>query len=181
MSRADVNRAAATPRLPLPDTLLGDGFYKLGYVVADREAALAELEGAYGFEPFARFEPRFDAELPDGRVQSAELACAFSVGHRHVIEVMEPVAGAVELWSSLLDGPGPLLRFHHFGLVTDDLDAVLTTAERHGLPRSLYARVPGRFEFSYHTLPALGHQVEHIQYFGDAGAFLESVRAPRGG
>jgi Glyoxalase/Bleomycin resistance protein/Dioxygenase superfamily len=167
------------PDLPLPEALLGDGFYKLGYVVTDRDAAIAELEDAYGFEPMTRFEPTFDAELPDGRVERAELACAFSVGREHVIEVMQPVSGAVELWASVLEGPGPALRFHHFGLVTDDLDAVLDTAARHGLPCSLQAHAPGRFAFSYHEMPALGHLVEHIQYFGDAGAFLASVRSPR--
>jgi len=168
------------PDLPLPEALVGDGFYKLGYVVADRETAIAELEDAYGFDPFVRFEPAFDAELPDGRVERTELACGFSAGREHVIEVMQPVSGAIELWASLLEGPGPSLRFHHIGLVTDDLDAVLAAATRHGLPCSLQARVPGRFAFSYHALPAFGHLVEHIQYFGDAGAFLAGVRSPRG-
>jgi hypothetical protein len=163
----------------LPEVLLGTGFYKLGYVVADREAAIAVLENAYGFEPFVRFEPRFDAILPDGRVEHTELACAFSVGRDHVLEVMQPVSGAVDLWASSLRGPGPLLRFHHVGLVTDDLESVMGVAARHGLPCPLRAHVPGRFAFGYHELPALGHHVEHIQYFGDAGAFLEVVRAPR--
>jgi hypothetical protein len=52
-------------------------------------------------------------------------------------------------------------------------------AARHGLPRPLRAHVPGRLAFAYHVLPALGHHVEHIQYFGDAGAFLDGVRTPR--
>jgi hypothetical protein len=32
---------------------------------------------------------------------------------------------------------------------------------------------------AYMDLPGLGHSVEYMQYFGDAGKFLESVRAPK--
>jgi hypothetical protein len=53
----------------------------------------------------------------------------------------------------------------------------LVAAAAHGLTRVLEARVEGRFAFAYHALPELGHHVEHIQYFGDAGSFLESVRS----
>jgi hypothetical protein len=163
----------------LQEALLGDGLYKLGYVVADREAAVTELEQRYGFAPFARFEPAFPATLPDGRTVDTSLRCAFSSGHGHVLEVLEPLSGAHELWSDALEGPGPAFRFHHIGAVTDDLAGVMEAARRHGLPRVLHAEVPGRFAFAYHELPGFGHLVEHIQYFGDAGGFLDGVRAPR--
>lgn len=161
----------------LPEALLGDGLYKLGYVVSDRDAAISALEGRYGFPEFAVFEPAFPAMLPDGRTIETRLRCAFSTGRDHVVEVMQPVSGAHELWSDVLAGDGPLLRFHHIGAVTDDLDSVMEAARRHGLRRLLYAAVPGRYAFAYHELPAFGHLVEHIQYFGDAGAFLDGVRA----
>lgn len=163
----------------LHEALLGDGLYKLGYVVADRETAVTELEQRYGFAPFARFEPAFPATLPDGRTVDTSLRCAFSTGHGHVLEVLEPASGAHELWSQALEGPGPAFRFHHIGAVTDDLDGVMEAARRHGLRRVLYAAVPGRFAFAYHEMPGFGHLVEHIQYFGDAGEFLAGVRARR--
>lgn len=165
--------------LALPEALVGDGFYKLGYVTRDRDKAIALLRERYGFEAIVPFSPRFEAVLPDGRRGLAELDCAFSAGRDLVIEVMQPVSGLVDLWADALEGEGPPLRFHHFGLVTSDIEAVNVAAAAHGLTRVLEARVEGRFAFAYHALPELGHHVEHIQYFGDAGSFLESLRGRR--
>jgi hypothetical protein len=162
--------------LPLPEALVGEGFYKLGYVTRDRDEAIALLQERYGFEEFVPFSPSFEAVLPDGRRGPAQLDCAFSAGRDTVLEVMQPVSGLVDLWADLLAGEGPPLRFHHVGLVASDIEAVNAAAAAHGLTRVLEARVEDRFAFSYHALPELGHYVEHIQYFGDAGSFLDSVR-----
>ncbi|MFR9727795.1 VOC family protein [Saccharopolyspora sp. MS10] len=160
----------------LPRVLLGGDLYKVGYVVADRDEAARALEGAYGFEPLVRAEVRFEAVLPDGNRVETHLACALTTGREHLIEVMQPVSGAVDLWTDALKGPGPLLRFHNIGLLTDDLEKVKATAAQHQLPLELSAHHEGAWSFAYHRVPLLGHLVEHIHYVGAAGDELDRIR-----
>jgi hypothetical protein len=163
----------------MPRVLLGGDLYKIGYVVADRDEAVRALEGAYGFGPLAHAEVHFEAVLPDGNRVETHLACALTTGRDHLIEVMQPVSGAVDLWADVLRGPGPLMRFHNIGLLTDDLDAVKTAAAEHRLPLELSAESEGAWSFAYHRVPLLGHLIEHVQYFGAAGAELDRIRGLR--
>ncbi len=89
---------------------------------------------------------------------------------------MQPVSGAVDLWADVLRGPGPLLRFHNIGLLTNDLDGVKAAVARHRLPLELSAESEGAWSFAYHRVPLLGHLVEHVQYFGAAGDELDRIR-----
>src|SRR5262245_31459369 len=109
----------------IPSAFIGPSLYKLGYVTNDLEQAVAYFEEQLGFEEFERFEPKFEAELPDGTSAPAHLRCAFSKGRSNVVELLEPFEGRVELWRESLDGlSGFAVRFHHVGHVTNDLSAV---------------------------------------------------------
>lgn len=176
--RDDV-REAPGAAWTLPRALLGGDLYRLGYVVADRDEAVRALEGTYGFEPLVRAEVHFEAVLPGGEHVATHLSCALTTGRDHLIEVMQPVSGAVGLWADLLEGPGPLLRFHNVGVLTDDIDGVKATAAGHGLPLELSAQSAGSWSFAYHRVPLLGHLVEHLQYFGAAGDGLDHIRGLR--
>lgn len=161
----------------LADGLVGAGLFKLGYVTNDRERAIDHLQSRLGFEEFVRFEPEFDAVLKDGRTGHARLNCAFSAGRQQMIEVMQPVDGLVDLWAApLASGTDFQIVFHHVGVVVDDLQAVRQAAEVAGLKPVLQASVGEAIAFHYLELPDLGHYVEHIQYWGQADAFLRSVQ-----
>jgi hypothetical protein len=160
----------------LPRVLLGGDLYKVGYVVADRDEAARALEDEYGFESLAHSDIHFKALLPDGSHVETHVACAMTTGQDHLIEVMQPVSGAVELWADVLRGPGPLLRFHNIGLLTNDLDGVKAVAARHRLPLELSSESDGAWSFAYHRVPLLGHLLEHVQFFGAAGDELDRLR-----
>jgi hypothetical protein len=163
----------------IPAAIIGPGLYKLGYVTNDLDRAISHFQERLGFEEFVRFEPQFDAELADGTSAPAHLRCAFSAGRSNVVELMEPREGRVDLWREALHGASEFaVRFHHVGHVTDDLSAVREAFAVKGLQPVLSARSPA-FAFAYFPLPAVGHYLEHIQYFGDGGAFLAGVRAPK--
>jgi hypothetical protein len=163
----------------IPSAIIGPSLYKLGYVTNDLEQAISYFEERLGFEEFVRFEPKFDAELPDGTSAPAHLRCAFSKGRSNVVELMEPHEGRVDLWRESLEGRSDFaVRFHHVGHVTDDLAGVRESFEAKGLGPVLWAQSPV-FAFAYFPLPAAGHYLEHIQYFGEGSAFLDSVRAPK--
>lgn len=163
----------------IPSAMIGPSFYKLGYVTTDLDEAISYFEEQLGFEEFVRFEPKFDAELPDGSTAHAHLRCAFSKGRSNVVELMEPYEGKVDLWREpLRDVSEFAVRFHHLGHVTDDLPAVRESFEAKGLSPVLWAQSPA-FAFAYFPVPAAAHYVEHIQYFGEGSAFLDSVREPK--
>ena len=163
----------------IPSAIIGPGLYKLGYVTNDLDKAISHFEKRLGFEEFVRFEPKFEAELPDGTSASAHLRCAFSVGRSNVVELMQPHEGQVDLWREPLEGVSDFaVRFHHVGHVTDDLPAVRQSFAAKGLEPVLSAQSPV-FAFAYFPLPGVDHYLEHIQYFGEGGAFLASVRTPK--
>jgi hypothetical protein len=163
----------------LPSAIIGPGLYKLGYVTNDLDRAISCFQEQLGFEEFVRFEPKFEAEQPDGTCAPAHLRCAFSAGRSNVVELMEPHDGRIDLWRAPLQGLSEFaVRFHHIGHVTDDLRAVRESFEAKNLGPVLWAQSPA-FAFAYFPVPAAGHYVEHMQYFGDGGAFLASVRAPK--
>lgn len=163
----------------IPSAFIGPSLYKLGYVTNDLDRAIAYFEEQLEFEEFVRFEPQFEAELADGSSAHAHLRCAFSKGRSNVVELMEPYEGHVDLWREPLQGLSDFaVRFHHVGHVTDDLSAVRESFEAKGLGPVLSAQSPV-FAFAYFPVPAAAHYIEHIQYFGEGGAFLAGVRAPK--
>ncbi|HEX4251553.1 MAG TPA: VOC family protein [Pseudonocardia sp.] len=158
------------------DALVGPGFYKLGYVTTDLDRAIEVFTGQLGFGPFARFDPALAVRTADGRTGPATLSCAFSTGRELVVELLQPLDGLVDIFReplTALDGVG--IAFHHTGVLVDDLEATLRE-----LPTApaWQAWIPGRMGVSYTRPPGLGHYVEHVQYLGDGGDFLASVRRP---
>src|SRR5260370_25368490 len=165
----------------LPDMIVGRGFYKLGYVTTDRDAAVKVLSNSYGFEQFVPFEPTLSVSTDDGRTGPASLRCAFSAGRDLVIEVMEPVGGLVGIFREPLAGAaGVRLAFPHVGLLVDDFDAAPLTMPRHGLRAPPLAALPNGMRVSYSRLPRLGPMVELVRYGGDNGALLPRVPGPAG-
>ena len=156
---------------------VGPGFYKLGYVTTSVETAVEEWSDRLGVEKFVQFSPSFEARSSDGRTGHAQLRCAFSAGRHHTIELMEPVSGLVDLWAAPLIGhTGFALTFHHTGLVVDDLSQLKAMLADAGIVPVLEAAIEPGIKFAYYRPPLMGHHVEHIEYTGDAGAFLAGVR-----
>jgi len=163
----------------IPSAFIGPSLYKLGYVTNDLDRAINYFEEQLGFEEFVRFEPKFAAQQADGTSADAHLRCAFSKGRSNVVELMEPYEGRVDIWREPLDGLSEFaVRFHHVGHATDDLPAVRESFAAKGLDPLLWAESPV-FAFAYFPVPAAAHYIEHIQYFGEGGAFLAGVREPK--
>jgi len=165
---------------PFAELLIGRGFYKLGYVTTDRDEAVKRLRAHYGFEDWAPFEPSLKVTVADGSSGDAHLRCAFSKSRDLVVEVMEPVDGLVDLFRGPLTDSGDFqIAFHHVGLLVDDFDAALATAETAGATPVWSADLPNGMRVTYVQTALLGHHLELVHYGGDSGAFLASVRSPR--
>jgi hypothetical protein len=164
-----------TPGAP-PAMLIGDGFFKVGYVTTDREAAIERLQEHFDIEKFISFEPCFEARTADGRTGTASLRCAFSAGRRLLIEVLQPVSGLVDIYAAPLSGAnGFKLEFHHFGVLTDDLDAVKAEAHRRGITPVLESIGDGPIAFAVLELPVLEQYVEHFHRTPASMALIDGV------
>jgi len=162
----------------LADALVGPGFYKLGYVTTDLNRAIEVFTGQLGFGAFARFSPTLAVRIAGGHTGPATLSCAFSTGRELVVELLQPLDGLVDIFREPLEpmDPGGFgIAFHHTGVLVDDLEATLRQLP---VAPAWQAWLPGRMGVSYTKLPGLGHYVEHVQYVGDGGDFLASVRRP---
>ena len=156
---------------------MGPGFYKLGYVTTDLDRAIELFTTELGFDGFARFSPSMQVTTASGEQGRASLDCAFSTGRELVVELMQPRDGLVELFRQPLAGAnGFAVAFHHTGVLVDDL---ATVKKQLPAPPSWESWIPDRMGVTYTWVAALGHYVEHVQYLGDGGAFLASVRRPR--
>jgi hypothetical protein len=166
--------------MSFPDFLLGDGLYKLGYVTNDLDWAIEHCEKAIGFEGFVRFEPSPQIRRADGRSGPAHLRCAFSTGRERAVELMQPLDGLVDIWADLLVGlAAPAIRFHHVGVIVDDLAEVVERAGEVGMHPVQQSSVPGVLSVAYLELPGLGHRVELVQYDQGVGGVLAEARATR--
>jgi hypothetical protein len=162
----------------LADALIGEGFYKLGYVTTDRDAAIERLREHLGIEKFVRFEPSFEARMADGRAGPASLVCAFSAGRNLLIEVLQPVEGLVDIFAEPLTGSaGFKLVFHHFGVLVDDLDAVKAEVREKGIEPVLESTGDGPIAFSFIKLPILDQYVEHFHRTPASMALIDRVRS----
>lgn len=164
--------------IPFPATVLHPGFYKLGYVTNDRDRAIEIVQDRFGIEEFVRFDPKFDITTDDGRHGAISMSCAFSAGRDMFIEILQPVEGLTDVFTSALRGGSDCeLVFHHVGVIVDDIAAVKAAATEQGLTPALDAELPTGMFVTYTYLPMFGHWVEHVQYDGDSRAFLDSVAA----
>jgi hypothetical protein len=162
------------------DDLLGEGFYKLGYVTNDLDWAVDHFEKQLGFDGFERFEPAPTIRRADGATGPARLRCAFSRGRERVVELMQPIDGLVDLWSARLAGAEPpAIRFHHIGVVVHDIAEVKARAGALGIQPVQESSVPGVLSVMYLELPGLGHYIEHVQYDGGVTGVLHKARAWR--
>ncbi|MGM7679399.1 VOC family protein [Microbacterium sp. A94] len=166
----------------LAQLITGSGFYKLGYVARDREAAIRTLSDQLGYQSWKRFDPSIQVRVPDGSVQSARLHCAFSMGLPTVVEVMEPIDGAIEIFEAALRPVGSEgLAFHHVGVLVDDFEAATATLAGHGILPAWTMHAHASMKVSYSWVSSLGHYLELVQYDDDGAALQRDVRSPTNG
>lgn len=138
------------------------------YVTRDIERACAHLADRYGLRDFLRAGPNV-VETDEGETMVLKLAHAW-LGSTW-IEVIEPIEGAVSLYSSGLPDEGSPLRVHHVGIRLPDLAAWDAAMKRAGelslrLALSLTRNRVNKYVV-FDTFAELGHHIEYL-YIPDA-------------
>ncbi len=138
------------------------------YVTTDIDRACDLLGEKYGVTQFLR-QGTLTIHNDAGEAMVLGLAHAW-IGSTW-LEIIQPVAGAVEVYSDWLPKEGFGLRFHHVGIRLADLetwDRTMAEARAGGqrIVFSITKGAPSRV-FYIDTAAELGHYVEYL-YFPDA-------------
>ena len=91
---------------------VGRDFYQYAYVTGDLAAASREIRALHGLGPLKEMLD-LNFTMGPGREARAHFALAFKDGLQ--FEIIQPLDGDVAAYRQTLDGPGPVLRFHHLG------------------------------------------------------------------
>ena len=122
-------------------TLDPGNLFHVGFVVADLDAAMAEMSWTTG----ATWGPRLDVELPLWTPVEVRIATTHSVYSREFphLELETEVPGTI---STVSDRP-----LHHIGYWTDDLTGESAALEEQGMPLVAGAEVGGSlFGMAFH-------------------------------
>lgn len=143
---------------------------QMSYATRDIDAAIAHAEAEIGISGFSRSEPEIEV-LSFGRKQMLGVKAAIAnIGTRQ-FEIIQPVSGAIEIYTDEVDLAGPILNFHHVGIAVPGpsaaWDALLNDVRASGDAFAyLFPAAPSpddRLRFCYvDTRRRLGHYTEYI-------------------
>lgn len=152
---------------------------QLAYVTDDLDAAVAWLQESLGT---TRPHSIVGSSLAGTAVVDGVLAEEWTIDVALVnagdtnLEVIRPVAGAVDLYRAAIR-PGAPATFHHIGVRVDDIDEATTLVRSTGRDWVLHGEMPG-IRFGYLDLVAeVGHLVEVMEIGPGFQSFLDVLRA----
>ncbi len=139
-------------------TPLMKNVFQLAYVTSDLDAAAAVFRDSYGAGEFL-----FMRDLP-GATTDIALAYAGDM----MIELLQPVGGVADFYSTWIKGMNGLaLRHHHYGMLVDtkaELAEIKSAYSNRKVGFPLEGEMPGALDYLYaDTTAELGHYLEYIR------------------
>lgn len=150
---------------------LFSGFFQLGYVTRDLDAAIAAYRARFGPIEFLINEPvGIDgAAAPTRRIAMAYIDDVMT-------ELIEPDPAQQTIYDEALPAEPGVIRLHHLGYLIDDHQAMLQRLGALGYAVPLHGSLPGALDYSYaDTRAELGHFSEFIRLDEGGRAFFEAV------
>jgi hypothetical protein len=157
--------------------------WQFGYVTTDLDRALELLSDRFGLEHCVKVTTAGSSFMVGD--EPAEWEARFAMGARGgpIVEVIEPVSGAVDFYRRLLPSDGSFaVRFHHLATFVDTGDdewervrGILAAA---GMGFDYTVVIPDRVRAGYiDTSAELGHLLEVCQLQPDDRAFFSALTA----
>jgi hypothetical protein len=163
--------------------------YQVGYVTADLDRAIAFLgEKKMGVAAFTLREPDLTVQIK-GEQHPLRMRVAVANIGRMQFEVIQPVSGAVEIYTQGIDYGRSVLAFHHVGIAVsgpiaawdDMVREVRSNGDDLALSFAFDAGPEAQVRFAYvDTRAYLGHYTEYLwwkQGFAAANAALPNLAA----
>jgi hypothetical protein len=159
--------------------------WQVGYVAHDLDASMEFARERLGFETVVEVPTDTATVLDaDGAVTPWETRIAMGARNGLIVEIIQPVSGAVDFYRRFLPPAGdPSLRLHHLAtqvpLGDDAWEQVSEVLGRSGLRFDQTVLIPDRVRAGYVDMTAeLGHYLEICQLqAADVAFFSEIVSA----
>jgi Glyoxalase/Bleomycin resistance protein/Dioxygenase superfamily len=157
--------------------------WQFGYVTTDLERALDMLGTRFGLEHCVTVTTE-GSSFSVGE-QPAEWEARFAMGARGgpIVEVIEPVSGAVDVYRRFLPSDGSFaVRFHHVAAFVptgeEEWERLRGILAREGLGFDYTVVIPGRVRAGYvDTSAELGHLLEICQLQSEDLDFFSALAA----
>ena len=111
------------------------GLFQMSYITRDLDAAMAHAREHMGVEHFDTTDAEVEV-LSFGQLRPLKLRAAFANIGRNQFEIIEPVSGAIEIYTDEVDLTKHLLNFHHIAIAVrgtiDDWRALLAEVRASG-------------------------------------------------
>jgi len=154
------------------------GFYQFTYITNDFDKAKAVLCDLHGMKSFMEFTP---LEVPLKDNQIGRMNCALSYVGAMEIEVMNPVDGAVQIYTDMMPESDFVIRHHHISRLFADYDSF----EGRGREFAAWSHppiadnFPGERDVSrfYYVdcREETGHYLESAIFDGDTRAWIDTI------
>jgi hypothetical protein len=154
--------------------ILGQTF-QTAYVTTDADRALQIFKNRYGIGQFVRSGKR-SVTLASGKRMTMEVCLAW-VGNTQ-IEVIQPIADQVEVYSDWLPKQDFGLRFHHVGIrlfSQAEWDQMLRDCTERGHRVIFELEASNTRALYIDTVADLGHYVEYLYYMDVANTTLPRI------
>jgi hypothetical protein len=146
------------------------GVFQVAYVTHDRAAAESHFAERFGISRWTNL---------DVDVGGTELAVAFARAGTIQVELIEPIAGATEMFSSLLPASG-VVKVHHLGVRVEDVDLALDHAHTAGYECRRSGQIEGQLRFAFvDTTSDLGHYIELAEFTPAGWEFVATILEAR--
>lgn len=147
------------------------GFFQLGYVTRDLDAAIAQYRKRFGEVEFAVNEPPAINGVP---APTRRIALAWI--DEVMTEIIEPDPAQTTIYDDLVPATAGPIALHHFGYLIDDHEAMLQRCTDMGYAVPMAGKMPGALGYIYaDTRAELGHWVEFITLEEGGRQFFGSV------
>lgn len=89
--------------------------FQMSYITRDLDEAMAHAKEALGIAEFSTTTAELDV-LSFGKVRPLKLRAAMANIGRNQFEIIQPISGAIEVYTDEVDLSGHILNFHHIAI-----------------------------------------------------------------
>ena len=89
--------------------------FQMSYITRDLDAAMAHARETMGIAHFDTTDAEVEV-LSFGQLRPLKIRAAFANIGRNQLEIIEPVSGAIEVYTDEVDLSGHILNFHHIAI-----------------------------------------------------------------
>jgi hypothetical protein len=144
------------------------GFFQIGYVTKDLDAAVRQLGTIHGME---RFRIKRDVPSMPGMPKMLMHQAHAFIGAVQ-IEIIQPAGGDDGLYRDFCAADSSAIRHHHFGMWVDDAaeyGGLRSALEEQNIPIVFEASIPNIGGAIYaDTRATLGHYLEYVHFTPEA-------------